>query len=766
MPVFAGILDFFVNPWLLGGLVLLSSPIIIHLLNKRHYTVVDWAAMDFLLNADSRNRRRLRLEDLLLLLLRLALLGLVVFAVARPMVQGVGGAMEDERIVILDDSFSMDASEGTGTAFLRAKAAAVQQVEEAVGRSVPVSVWSGTRPELGAMALRLPAPGSVSIEESSGVQEGAARLLDDLRGRETTDVALRLGPILSRLAERFEDEKQEQQRVVTIVSDLRASDWLEPGGTALRSEVEASILDLKKRGQLESIRWKLIDTGQPINDNVAVTQVRVAAAHPLARVPTRIVVEVHNFGDQERKHVTGTIEVQELAAGSSAVTSETVAVAPAGEGFRQQLRTLHRIPLPALESIPAGKSAAFEVDFTFERAGIYPIAARIEADRLPRDDSGFAVAHVRQGLRTLVVDGDPGEGRFSGESGFLLPAMAPRGALPSGILPQRFVGELTARALHDIDVALILNRASLSPGEQTVLTEFVKSGGGVAFFLGNRVTKDSYRGLEVFPAELQALVEAKPRLHLRLGADPQAGFAVFKGIEGSSLEKVGFDRYFQVLAAPGAAIVATFDDAGNTAAVIEKTLGRGRAVVFNMTADRDWSDWPTDPSYPIVLQEWVRNLAPRRSLAAQTTAGEPMVWEPAAGIAYSVLPPTGPLVQVEIPTRPGGQRLVSHAATHRAGFYVVFSAARAPGSETSPEALATRVFACQRDSRESNLELAGEPRLRAALSAVGVEFVLGRDPAADSLQLNDENEIWRFLSYAAGIVLVLELLVAWWFGRR
>src|SRR5258707_2425428 len=53
-----------------AGAAAVSIPIIIHLLNKRKFKIVDWAAMDFLLDADKKNRRRIRLENLLLLLLR------------------------------------------------------------------------------------------------------------------------------------------------------------------------------------------------------------------------------------------------------------------------------------------------------------------------------------------------------------------------------------------------------------------------------------------------------------------------------------------------------------------------------------------------------------------------------------------------------------------------------------------------------------------------------------------------------------------------
>ena len=59
------------NPWMLGlgGLAVLS-PIVIHLLNKRRFKIVNWAAMDFLFEAEKKNRRRVQIENLLLLILR------------------------------------------------------------------------------------------------------------------------------------------------------------------------------------------------------------------------------------------------------------------------------------------------------------------------------------------------------------------------------------------------------------------------------------------------------------------------------------------------------------------------------------------------------------------------------------------------------------------------------------------------------------------------------------------------------------------------
>src|SRR5437588_1480693 len=62
-----------------------SIPIVIHLLNRRRFRIVPWAAMRFLLAAQRKNTRRMRLEQLLLLAVRTLLALLLVLAMASVM---------------------------------------------------------------------------------------------------------------------------------------------------------------------------------------------------------------------------------------------------------------------------------------------------------------------------------------------------------------------------------------------------------------------------------------------------------------------------------------------------------------------------------------------------------------------------------------------------------------------------------------------------------------------------------------------------------
>src|SRR5258708_2733070 len=115
----------FLPPAYLGALALASIPILIHLIRRRKIRVIQWAAWDFLQQAKRKNRRRLRLEQLLLLLIRMALICLAVLAVARPVIKITGMPLvaTDSRVhalIVLDNSFSMGFKRDGVTDFARA----------------------------------------------------------------------------------------------------------------------------------------------------------------------------------------------------------------------------------------------------------------------------------------------------------------------------------------------------------------------------------------------------------------------------------------------------------------------------------------------------------------------------------------------------------------------------------------------------------------------------------------------------------------------
>ena len=80
----------FESPLVAGALAVgaVAVPVLIHLLNRRRFKVVTWAAMRFLLAAQKQNSRRLRIEQLILLLTRILIVLLLILRLGTALTVG------------------------------------------------------------------------------------------------------------------------------------------------------------------------------------------------------------------------------------------------------------------------------------------------------------------------------------------------------------------------------------------------------------------------------------------------------------------------------------------------------------------------------------------------------------------------------------------------------------------------------------------------------------------------------------------------------
>src|SRR5829696_4830197 len=138
-----------------AGLACVAIPIIIHILNRRRFKTVTWAAMDFLLRAMKKNRRRLRFEQWVLLATRCLLVFLLGMALARPLscesqsVAGIGGRT-GLNVIVIDNSYSMayEASRANGskTHLDQAKKVAKALIERMNSGRESVAIVTASRP--------------------------------------------------------------------------------------------------------------------------------------------------------------------------------------------------------------------------------------------------------------------------------------------------------------------------------------------------------------------------------------------------------------------------------------------------------------------------------------------------------------------------------------------------------------------------------------------------------------------------------------------
>ena len=103
----------FLNAFLLGGTLAFAVPLVIHLLHRNRFRVVPWGAMHLLESVVRINRRRFRIEQLILLAIRCAIPVILALCMAQPVLTGWRAKLGDlpsALVVLLDDSYSMQAS--------------------------------------------------------------------------------------------------------------------------------------------------------------------------------------------------------------------------------------------------------------------------------------------------------------------------------------------------------------------------------------------------------------------------------------------------------------------------------------------------------------------------------------------------------------------------------------------------------------------------------------------------------------------------------
>ncbi|MCC6806190.1 MAG: BatA domain-containing protein [Deltaproteobacteria bacterium] len=112
----------FLSPALLFGLALIGVPIAIHLIGRKRAPVLMFSAYDFLEEVVQRLARREQLRQLLLLLLRIAIVALLAFGLAGPGLKSlVAPVAVSDTLIVLDASHSMSYRLGSSTLLARAK---------------------------------------------------------------------------------------------------------------------------------------------------------------------------------------------------------------------------------------------------------------------------------------------------------------------------------------------------------------------------------------------------------------------------------------------------------------------------------------------------------------------------------------------------------------------------------------------------------------------------------------------------------------------
>jgi von Willebrand factor type A domain/Aerotolerance regulator N-terminal len=730
---------FFSPLWALGfsnlpilqmGIAAASLPIIIHLLNRRKFREVPWAAMRFLLAAMRKNQRRVKIEQWLLLAVRTLLVILVVMAMAKPFLESLGAmqllpGQRTHRVILLDGSLSMDYRTAEKSRFQQAKELATRLVRDTRGGDA-VSVVLMADPPRVIIGDASPSANQVEVTreiEQLTLPHGGTDLVASF---EKLDKVLEVSTI--------------PRKEVVFLTDLQVASWRKPGS---EEALKRAVAKLEAR-KVQSI---VIDLGQSGGENRAVVDLRLN--QPVVTLGSSDVVltaTVKNFGPK----TLNSGRVQLLIDG---VIGEA----------------------KPIENLQVGEDQPFDFRPKFGTPGDHLVEVKIDDDPLPLDNHRWLAVPVKEVLNVLLVDGHYKSEPFEAETDYLAQALNPTTSsqgTPTTIKVTVIAeSNLSGRELAPFDAVVLCNVGQFRESEVAALDAFLKQGGGVVFFGGDQVVPDNYNRL--------LFADGKGLLPAAIGPtigdpDKKSGFDfetfnlvhpivnLFKDREAgviSGLANVKTYRYHKLTLPPGspAKVALGF---GSDPAVVEMPRYRGRVIQVATSADIGWTSWPMHPSYPPVMEQIILQAVGGKLAERNVRVGQPLdqvLASSASGTIADVTRPNDAKATVKVQSA-GDVSLFHFEDTDLSGQYRVKY--NAPGVNGS-------TFAADPDPAES--DPAKLDRASLAEAVPGWKFDYRNDwnnLTRDAKSIGRHGELHRQLLYAVLALLIIESILAWRFGHH
>jgi hypothetical protein len=714
----------------LPTLGVVAIPVLIHLLNMMRHRRVPWAAMEFLLLSQKKNRTWVMLKQLLLLLLRMLAVAAVVLLVAQPVLQNQWGNLlggtRTHHIVLLDDSFSMSDRWEDTDAFAEAKKVAQRITVEAARQAHPQLLTLLRFSRVGRYQ-RAAEPDLLKQPVGGELPDKLAELLEKVKVSQTAAGPIPALQAVGQLLGRNDGER----RIVYLISDFRARQWERPA--QLRTELE--------RMNEAGVEIHLVNCVDRARPNLAIASLAPADGIRAAGVPWFMEVGVQNFGTTPARNV-------------SVILGE--------DG--------HGRPSVTLAEIPPGKLVEERFSVHFPDAGRHEITARLESDAVAADNYRYCSIDLPPDSPVLLVDGDA-EAR---DGRYLSWALAPGGAVRTGIRPQIETPRyLSVKPLGGYVAVNLANIERLDAFAVEALEKYVAGGGGVVFFLGERSEAKYFNdvlyrdGQGLFPVPLAGPAElAIDRLEPApdVQAEPHFIFRIFAGKRNSFLQTVAVERYFAVPQGwrpPSDSTVRVAARLRNGAPlVVERRFGRGRVVAFLTTAAPAWNNWARNPSFVVVVQDLQAYLSQRSGdEELSRLVGSPLelrldpaIYQPQVRFTT---PETGAAATTALTAAltADGSLAVALPNTDLSGFYEA-QLTRING------AAERRRYALNVDPAEGDLSALGPAQLAARLE--GVEYQYEQAAAFQSAggELAGYN-LGEAIFYGLVLLLLAEQILAW-----
>lgn len=675
------------NAALLIGVSGAAVPLLLHLLSRARYRSLDWGAMLFLEGLEARQQYSGRINQILLLVLRMAVVAVLAIALAEPVLQQWGPEPDSAGAAL------QAANHGQLLCMLGAAACGAMTVWMLLLIARPTGAPSTRlRRGMGLVVAVVAGIGAISLARRSAAWDGEVRRLlaqqsatvrpTDASLHRRIDVAILLDCSAGMNFDENGHTRFELARGAAkqILAGLHRGDRVSL--LLLGQHQPESELDPTPDLQSVADRIDAARTGhEPADIGTGLLKAQefldrdAAAARDIYIVCDRQASNWRGVNDyyithrwpESVKNSAAAVRLFIVPIGGAdaenlAVESITLNNPPAIVGQPADVTVnVHNYGLTARAAVPltvsingrpvfdttvsvaAGRAAQVEVPLpgrTLVSAGSQSLTAEIRTAGYRDDDKLDAVIDAIEPIRVLIISGDEYEGtplgQFRSESDFLRLALSPERTLRRGGSDPCKVEVVPADlwpsgGLDRYQVVILANVERFTAAQAREIEQYVYGGGGLLIAPGNLARVENYNqqlwreGTGILPAELEDATSADgAEATTIVGYDPTTPIFEFLHDQPDLTLTSTIGRFFPVGNRSSDSRGLAWYTSGSPF-LIESRAGRGKTLLMTTSLDADWSTLPLSSFYLPYVQSAVRYLAAATLPSRNLGLGQPIL---------------------------------------------------------------------------------------------------------------------------------------------
>ncbi|MFO7869834.1 MAG: BatA domain-containing protein [Kiritimatiellia bacterium] len=719
----------FLAPWLIAGVLVAGVPLVIHLLNRPRYRPEPWGAMQFLVVAVRRRSRTIKLQQILLLVLRMLFFVLLALALSLPVLRAwnIGtGKQPTTHVFIFDGSYSMRQGQHKDNAFHKTRESALNIVDEMRPQDNALIIVAGQKPR-----AVTPRP----LFNKADIQKKIERLEP---GWETADL-----PKAIEYATWLLDFSAQPRHRIYLLTDCQEHGWGLDKNARWTKTREAW-----EETKLEPHLYVLSQPAEEKVRNYAIIDFRFR--YPLLDIhrPGKILAEIQNY--------TSSTQSVELV-------------------FSVDNREVERGNVALKEGITSE-----DFGHKFDEAGAHAVTVEIFDDDMPVDNKAYLAMEVLKTIPVLLVEGGAEEGNFAAGGSLLEWALEAGGTEKDGGLfrvdtvDEVELDKMDFSSLLKYKSVILANVSSLPPDFITALTEFVRDGGGLMIGLGSNIKPATYNRLYkgedgLMPASIGEIEEREiapliPSFPAGRAVDVLRFFDVSRT---RKLNEARVESFYKCNLSEDTTVVGLLAD---MPFLMVKPFGEGIVVLWSTTFDLEWTNFGAIPDFVPLMQNLAFYMSSAVVPPINLAQGETLVYsysraqiaalnenpdkEPApAPQACRVITPEGETNEVELLTKMG-ETVGYWPDTMRPGIY-----------EVEARGVPNRYYAVHLPYGEGDLSKLDEDAKESLTRRLPTTFVKNDTELQNAIEKETGvRDLSSPLAWLAILVLVTDLILSWRFS--